>query len=247
MNFQLSEDKAFGDEELQELFNGLETMTPGFIIADDVLIEDEDLVVLFEQLEDVPVHSPKPSSLDIIHSTVETVPLDSNQGKNLKDRISEDSGSEDGKLEPEYLNPDHIRETNFEENVESLEIPELHQQSPARIVPNTDMEPEKGLFPRDPYIEGAANDVARKYVRFTPPTKVLEGGLGVQESWENYITAGKLWAEWGDTMDDESKRRETADAVDKHIIDMHDSESTYLAPDNTALPSTKGTRPRREY
>ncbi|RSL81135.1 hypothetical protein CEP51_006034 [Fusarium floridanum] len=74
MNFQLSEDKAFGDEELQELFNGLETTTPGFIIADDVLIEDEDLV-----------------------------------GKNLKDRISEDSGSEDGKLEPEYLNPDHIR------------------------------------------------------------------------------------------------------------------------------------------
>ncbi|RMJ11415.1 hypothetical protein CDV36_008958 [Fusarium kuroshium] len=55
-----------------------------------------------------------------------------------------------------------------------------------KIVPNTDMDPEKGLFPRDPYIEGAANDVARKYVRFTPPTKVLEGGLGVQESDASY-------------------------------------------------------------
>ncbi|RSL64587.1 hypothetical protein CEP53_004037 [Fusarium sp. AF-6] len=93
-----------------------------------------------------------------------------------------------------------------------------------KIVPNTDMDPEKGLFPGDPYIEGAANDVVRKYVRFILPTKVLEGGLGVQESWENYITAGGLWAEWGDTMDDESKRRETADAADKHIIDMHDRE-----------------------
>ncbi|RSM02870.1 hypothetical protein CEP52_007691 [Fusarium oligoseptatum] len=51
-----------------------------------------------------------------------------------------------------------------------------------KIVPNTDMDPEKGLFPRDPYIEGAANDVARKYVRFIPPTKVLEGGLGAAET-----------------------------------------------------------------
>ncbi|RMJ11414.1 hypothetical protein CDV36_008959 [Fusarium kuroshium] len=62
MNFQLLEDEAFEDEELQELFNGLETTTPGFIIADDVLIKDEDLVVLFEQLEDDPLHSPKLSN-----------------------------------------------------------------------------------------------------------------------------------------------------------------------------------------
>ncbi|RSL40885.1 hypothetical protein CEP54_015984 [Fusarium duplospermum] len=67
MDFHLSEDEAFEDQELDELFNGLET-TPGFTIANDVLVKDEDLVALFEQLEDEPLHSPKLPALDI-HST----------------------------------------------------------------------------------------------------------------------------------------------------------------------------------
>lgn len=50
-----------GDEELQELFEGLETI-PGFTIADDVLVEDEDLGALFDELEDAPTPSSKVST-----------------------------------------------------------------------------------------------------------------------------------------------------------------------------------------
>ncbi|RSM20396.1 hypothetical protein CDV31_000620 [Fusarium ambrosium] len=116
MDFHLSEDEAFEDQELDELFNGLEA-TPGFTIADDALIKDEDLVVLFEQLEDDPIHSPKLSALDI-HSA----------GKNLKESISDDSASKDGNLSPDYQHPNHIREINFNESVESLKVPELQSE-----------------------------------------------------------------------------------------------------------------------
>ncbi|KAM6516279.1 hypothetical protein FALCPG4_014468 [Fusarium falciforme] len=61
MNFQIPEGEAVGDEELQELFESLETI-PEFTITDDVLIEDEDLGALFDELEDAPTPSPKVST-----------------------------------------------------------------------------------------------------------------------------------------------------------------------------------------
>ncbi|KAJ3457295.1 hypothetical protein MRS44_014436 [Fusarium solani] len=73
MNFQLPEGEAVGDEELQELFEGLETI-PGLIIADDVLVEDEGLAALFDELEDAPTFSPMASNLNIGRNRRELFP-----------------------------------------------------------------------------------------------------------------------------------------------------------------------------
>ncbi|KAI8656544.1 SET domain-containing protein [Fusarium sp. Ph1] len=64
MNFQLSEGEAVGDEELQELFEGLETILR-LTIADDVLVEEEGLAALLDELEDAPTFSPMASNLII--------------------------------------------------------------------------------------------------------------------------------------------------------------------------------------
>jgi hypothetical protein len=73
MNFQLPEGEAVEDEELQELFEGLETI-PGLIIADDVLVEDEGLAALFDELEDAPTFSPMASNLNIGRNRRELYP-----------------------------------------------------------------------------------------------------------------------------------------------------------------------------
>lgn len=73
MNFQLPEGEAVGDEELQEPFEGLETI-PGLIIADDVLVEDEGLAALFDELEDAPTFSPMASNLNIGRNRRELFP-----------------------------------------------------------------------------------------------------------------------------------------------------------------------------
>lgn len=78
-----------------------------------------------------------------------------------------------------------------EESVkERKELESLYGHLPT-FVPNEMMDP------REPYIENADQDMTRTYIKFTAPAKIAEGITTLGDNWNNYITAGKLWAEWG--------------------------------------------------
>ncbi|EEU36931.1 uncharacterized protein NECHADRAFT_81081 [Fusarium vanettenii 77-13-4] len=70
------------------------------------------------------------------------------------------------------------------------------------------MDPEKGRYPKQPYVETADGEfrMDSEYTRFEPPSKIKMGSSSMTDNWDRYVRAGREWAKWEHTLDDKEKK-----------------------------------------
>lgn len=70
------------------------------------------------------------------------------------------------------------------------------------------MDPERGRYPKQPYVEMADGEfrMDSEYARFEPPSKVKIGSSGMTNNWGRYFRAVREWTVSGHTLDEAEKK-----------------------------------------